>query len=330
MIWSWYLIFGLSIVALLIVDLKLVHQHSQSLSWKPATLMSLQWAGLAAAFGVLLFYLLGWHFSSAGLFDSLAAANLARNQLILEFIACYLIELMLSIDNVFVFLAIFHFLAIPPQRQHRVLFWGILGAFILRALFMAIGSQLIEYPAVNIALGLFLIMIGIKMAYIKEKNTSLKNNSLFKFLKGFLPVTDTLKEGQFLIKYNKKWQASPLLLALLMVESMDLVFALDSVPAVFAMTKEPFIAFTSNILAVLGLRALYFLLSAFLKQCCYLKYGLGAVLVFVGLKMSWLNSLYQDHFPISLSLSIIIGILILSIVASLWVTKKGLKKTRRP
>jgi tellurite resistance protein TerC len=221
-----------------------------------------------------------------------------------------------------VFVVIFTYFNIPDKYQHRVLFYGILGALIFRCIFIAMGSILIQYYWVVIVFGVFLIVTGIKVLLAPEKPVEPDKNPVLKLLKKFLPVSPHLDGQKFFTHHNGVRMATPLLVALILVEISDIVFAVDSVPAIFAITKEPLIVFTSNIFAILGLRAMFFLLAGVVHKFRFLKYGLGLVLVFVGLKMIWLNHLFGGHFPIGWSLAIISTLIGGSILASFLVPEK--------
>ena len=222
-----------------------------------------------------------------------------------EFLAGYLIEWSLSVDNIFVFVLVFSYFAVPSKFQHRVLFYGILGALVFRAGFIAMGSVLMQYHWVILLFGLFLIFTGLKMMLTKEKQIRPEKNFLIRLFRRWVPVTTEFHGPRFFVQLNQRRHATPLLVALLFLELTDVVFAVDSVPAIFALTREPLIVFTSNIFAILGLRAMYFLLAGAVAKFHLLKYGLALVLIFVGNKMAWLNDWYGGKFPISLSLGII-------------------------
>jgi tellurite resistance protein TerC len=242
--------------------------------------------------------------------------NAAAWQVSLEFLTGYVIEKSLSVDKIFVFVMVFSYFAIPPKYQHRVLFYGILGALIFRAIFVALGAALMQYHWVVVFFGVFLIFTGLKIIFAKEKGVDPEKNFLIRLLRRLIPVTPTLQGGHFFANVNGRHFATPLLVALVFLEATDIIFAVDSVPAIFAVTNEPLIVFTSNIFAILGLRALFFMLADAVDKFYLLKYGLGVVLVFVGLKMVWLNQLFDGHFPIWLSLGIICGVIGLSILLS--------------
>ena len=217
---------------------------------------------------------------------------------------------------------VFSYFGIPAKYQHRVLFFGILGALVFRAIFVAIGSALMQYQWVVVLFGVFLIFTGIKIFVAKDKPVDPEKNFLIRLLRRLLPVTPDLHGSKFFARVNGRTFATPLLIALLFLEATDIVFAVDSVPAIFAVTSEPLIVFTSNIFAILGLRALFFMLAGAVDKFYLLKYGLGAVLLFVGLKMVWLNQLFDGHFPIWLSLGIISALLFLSVALSLAFPKR--------
>jgi tellurite resistance protein TerC len=235
----------------------------------------------------------------------------------LEFLTGYIVEKSLSVDNIFVFVVIFSFFSIPAIYQHRVLFYGIIGALIFRAIFIAMGSVLMSYAWIVIIFGIFLIATGIKMFFAPEKGINPEKNPIIRLFKRFVPVTHDLHGERFFVRQNGIVHATPLLVCLMFVELTDVLFAVDSVPAIFALTREPLIVYTSNVFAILGLRAMYFMLAGAVDKFHLLKYGLAIVLVFVGLKMVWLNELYGGKFPIELSLGIILSVILGSVVLSL-------------
>jgi tellurite resistance protein TerC len=235
----------------------------------------------------------------------------------LEFLTGYIVEKSLSVDNIFVFVMVFSYFAIPAKYQHRVLFYGILGALIFRAIFIGAGSWLMQFHWVIYVFGAFLILTGIKMLLVPEKEMDPEKNFLIRLFKRFVPVTHELHGQKFFVRQNKILYATPLFIALLFLELTDIIFAVDSVPAIFALTKEPLIVFTSNIFAILGLRAMYFMLAGAVDKFHLLKYGLAFVLTFVGLKMVWLNDAWGGKFPITYSLGIIAGLIVVSIIGSL-------------
>ena len=220
-------------------------------------------------------------------------------------------------------MVVFSFFAVPLKYQHRVLFFGILGALIFRIIFIAMGSILLQYQWIVIFFGAFLILTGFKIIFAPEKPIDPEKNPVIKLFKKFFPVTSTFEGQKFFIRKEGMLYATPLMVALLFIEVSDIIFAVDSVPAIFAITKEPLIVFTSNVFAILGLRAMYFMLAGVIHKFRYLKYGLGIVLVFVGLKMAWLNEAFGGKFPISWSLIIIVTIIGSSILISLFKKQKG-------
>ena len=207
-----------------------------------------------------------------------------------------------------------------------MLFFGIIGALVFRIIFIALGSILLRYQFIVIFFGIFLILTGFKIIFAPEKPVEPEKNLVIKLFKKFFPLTHQIEGQKFFIRKEKILFATPLMIALLFIEVSDIIFAVDSVPAIFAITNEPLIVFTSNVFAILGLRAMYFMLAGIVNKFKYLKYGLGIVLVFVGLKMAWLNEVFGGKFPIALSLLIIVSIIGLSIIYSLWKTRKELVK----
>ena len=233
-----------------------------------------------------------------------------------------MVEKSLAIDNIFVFVVVFAYFGIPKMYQHRVLFWGILGAVVFRIIFIALGSVLLQYQWVVFFFGALLIITGVKMFFTGTKQQDLNTNFIIKQLKKVFRIHPQIEGQKFLIKKNGITYVTPLFLALIFLELSDIIFAVDSVPAIFALTKEPLIVFTSNVFAILGLRSMYFMLAGVIDKFIFIKYGLALVLVFVGLKMVWLNEAFGGKFPITWSLGIIAGIIGLSILISLVLGKK--------
>jgi tellurite resistance protein TerC len=227
------------------------------------------------------------------------------------------------VDNIFVFVVVLTYFGVPTRLQHRVLFFGILGALIFRAIFIGLGALLLRFEWVLIAFGVFLVYTGFKMMFAEDKEVDPESNAIIRQFRRLVPVTAEMHGHKFFLRVEGRWHATPLFVALLFLEMTDIVFAVDSVPAIFALTREPLIVFTSNIFAILGLRNLYFLLRGAIDKFHMLKYGLGIVLIFVGAKMTFLNKLYGGHFPITLSLGIIVGVIGVSVVLSLMFPKKG-------
>lgn len=238
----------------------------------------------------------------------------------LEFLTGYLIELSLSMDNVFVIAMIFGYFRVPRQYQHRVLFWGIMGALIMRGLMIWLGAELIAaYHWVLYIFGVFLVLTGLKMLVSDDEGVDLERNRVLRLARHYFRFSSTYDGQKFLTFESGRRVFTPLALVLLMVETTDLVFALDSIPAIFAVTQKPFIVFTSNVFAILGLRSLYFVLAGAMAYCCYLKYGLAVVLVFIGFKMlivDWVK------IPINLSLGVVVGVILVSVIASVLAARR--------
>jgi tellurite resistance protein TerC len=308
-IWLW-VGFNLFVLAMLALDLGVFHRKSHAVSGREALIWSLVWISLSMVFNAVIYFF--WDRMMPG-------SSYTNSQAALAFFTGYLIEKSLSVDNIFVFILIFSFFAVPAAYQHRVLFWGILGALVMRGTLIAIGAALLkEFHWIIYVFGAFLIFTGIRMALHREEELHPEKNPVVKFFRRFMPVTNTFEGDKFFIRHAGKIMATPLFLILLIVESTDLVFAVDSIPAIFAVTQEPFIVYTSNVFAILGLRALYFLLANVMDKFQYLKLGLSAVLTFIGVKM-----VIVDFYPIpiGISLAVVAGILTISILASLWKAK---------
>jgi tellurite resistance protein TerC len=327
--WWFYLGFTGFVLVLLALDLGVFHRKAHAVSFREASLWSVVWIGLALIFNFGLYQYAAWKFARdprlLGIpgFDPESAARQAG----LEFLTGYVVEKTLSLDNIFVFVVVFTFFAIPAIYQHRVLFYGIIGALLFRAIFIALGSALLQYHWVIWLFGAFLILTGVKMMFAPEKQIDPDRNPLIRLFRRFVPVTSELHGQRFFVRVRGVLYATPLFLALLFVEISDIIFAIDSVPAIFALTREPMIVFTSNAFAILGLRALYFLLAGAVERFALLRYGLALVLVFVGLKMVWLNDAFGGKFPITWSLAIIGGVIAVSIVLSLLSTRSSVKNS---
>jgi tellurite resistance protein TerC len=294
------------VLVLLALDLGVFHRHAHVVGVRESLAWSIVWVALA-----LLFNYAFWIYA-ASRFGAEEGQRLA-----LEFLTGYLVEKSLAVDNIFVFVLVFSYFGIPRQYQHRVLFYGIIGALVFRAIFIALGAVLMQYWIVVVLFGVFLILTGVKMLWAPEHTIEPDKNPLIRLFKRWMPVTTTLHGQHFLVRLDGRWHATPLLVALVFLEASDIIFAVDSVPAIFAISREPLIVFTSNVFAILGLRAMYFLLADAVERFHLLKYGLALILIFVGLKMVWLNDLYGGKFPIELSLGIIATLLVGSVVASL-------------
>ncbi len=301
--WIGFIVF---ILAMLVLDLGVFQRKSHVISIKESLFLTGFWIALA-----LLFNLGIYHFSGP--------------RVALEFLAGYLIEKSLSVDNIFVFLLIFSYFKVPPIYQHKVLFWGILGAIVIRFLFIILGISLIhQFHFIIYIFGGFLVYTGFKMMQGKEEEVHPEDNPVLKFFRHFLPVTGTYEADKFFVRRAGKLFATPLILVLLMVETTDIIFAFDSIPAIFGVTLDPFIVFTSNIFAILGLRALYFALFRIMGRFHYLSYGLSIILIFVGMKML-IENIY--HIPIGMALGFIGLVLILSVFISM---RFPVKKTECP
>ena len=320
--WWFYAAFTAFVLAMLALDLGVFHRDSHEVSVREAATWSVVWVALALAFNYGFYLYASWRLPQVPSLAGMDHALLARDTS-LEFLAGYVVEKALAVDNIFVCVAIFSYFAVPPKYQHRVLFYGILGALVFRAVFISLGSVLMQYHWVIVVFGVFLILTGFKILFLPEKPIEPEKNPLIRLLKRFMPVWPKIEGDRFWVRHEGIVYATPLLVALVFIEFSDIVFAIDSVPAIFALTNEPLVVFTSNIFAILGLRAMYFLLAGMVQAFAYLKYGLGVVLVFVGLKMVWLNAAFGGKFPISWSLSIIGAVLAVSILVSIAARRFG-------
>jgi tellurite resistance protein TerC len=294
--WVW-VAFTTFVVTLLVIDLTIFHRKPHVISIREAGLWTLGWVSLAATFNVLMF---SWAGRDRGL----------------EFTAGYLVELALSVDNMFVFALIFTLFAVPRAYQHRVLFWGILGALVMRFTFILLGSAMLNaFHWIIYVFGIFLIFTGVKILRQKEgAQIDPRKNIALRLFRRFVPMVPEYHGPRFTIMENGRRYATPMLAVLVMVEATDVVFAIDSVPAIFAITNDPFIVYSSNVFAILGLRSLYFLLAGMMEKFHYLKYGLGLVLVAIGAKMAT-SEFY--HVPIGYSLAVIVLLIGGSVVISL-------------
>lgn len=309
--WWAYIGFVSFVCVMLALDLGVFHRKAHTVTIKEATAWTIFWVSLALVFNVLFyFYSLNKFSADPTFFDTwgMTAAEKAK-QVALEFLTGLVIEKSLAVDNIFVFVLVFSYFTVPLKYQHRVLFFGILGALIFRAIFISLGSILMQFHWVIWIFGIFLIYTGIKMVFSSDSKVDPDKNILVKLVRRFYPVTAEFHGQKFFVKLDGVVHATPLFLALIFLEISDIIFAVDSVPAIFALTKEPFIVFTSNIFAILGLRAMYFLLAGIMDRFEYLKYGLSLVLVFVGLKMTILNELFGGKFPVVWSLAIIVTLI---------------------
>src|SRR5687768_757378 len=300
-VWLW-VGFNLFVLAMLALDLGVFHRKAHTVSSREAITWSVVWISLSLVFNAVIYFF--WD-------RMIPASSYTNTEAALAFFTGYLIEKSLSVDNIFVFILIFSFFAVPTAYQHRILFWGILGALVMRGTLIAIGAALLEqFHWIIYIFGAFLIFTGIRMAWQHEENVQPDKNPVVQFFRKLMPVTENFERDQFFVRRAWKLMATPLFLILLVVESTDLIFAVDSIPAIFAVTQDPFIVYTSNVFAILGLRALYFLLANVMDQFQYLKFGLSAVLVFIGVKMVIVD-FYK--IPIGISLGVVAGILTFSI-----------------
>jgi tellurite resistance protein TerC len=292
-LWIGFIVFVLAMLAL---DLGVFNRKAHVVSWREASVWSGVWIGLALAFAAAVYV---WQGPDVGL----------------QFLTSYFIEKSLSVDNIFVFVLIFSAFAVPEIYRHRVLFWGVLGALVMRGALIGLGTILIEHVAwILYVFGAFLVITGVRMARPGRHEPQPQHNPLVRVAERLIPVTKSFAGGRFLLRRDNQRYATPLLITLVAVETSDLLFALDSIPAIFAITLDPFIVFTSNVFAILGLRSLYFLLAGAVTRFRYLHYALAAILVLVGVKML-LADVY--HLPIALSLGLIAAFLAVAIVASL-------------
>jgi TerC family integral membrane protein len=292
---QWSFFFAL-ILGMLALDLGVFNRREHRIGLREAFFWSVVWTIVALVFNLWIYYRFG-------------------SRIGLEFLTGYIIERSLSFDNIFVFIVIFNYFAVPAEHQHRVLFWGILGALISRGVFIAMGTALLtRFEWLIFVFGGFLVYTGIKILIEKETEVHPEKNPVLKLFQRFVPLTGRYHGKRFFVRDAGRLKATPLMLVLVVVEATDVVFAVDSIPAVFGVTRNAFIVFTSNIFAILGLRALYFLLAGLMHKFQYLSYGLGLVLIFVGAKM-----LLHDWFeiPIEVSLGIVLGLLTAAIVISL-------------
>ena len=298
-LWAWFAVVAL-ILGALALDLFVFHRNAHEISMREAAITSSIWVTLGLAFGVVVTVV--WGGTAGG-----------------EYLAGYLIEKSLSVDNIFVFALLLSYFAVPAAYQHRVLFWGVLGALVFRAIFIAAGAALLEsFHWTIYVFGAFLVFTGVKMARHSGTEVHPERNPVLKTMRRIVPMTTEYQGYKFFVKQGAKRFATPMLAVLVAVETTDILFAVDSIPAIFAVTDEPFLVFTSNAFAILGLRALYFMLAGMMNRFVFLKIGLAAVLVFVGAKMlleKWL------HVPVWASLLAIACVLATSVLASLRATR---------
>jgi tellurite resistance protein TerC len=300
-----WILFNLFALSMLALDLKVFHRSGHVVRFQDALIWSAMWVTLAAVFAGILYL---WH----------------GQQIALEFVTSYVIELFLSVDNLFVFLVIFRYFAVPEEHQHRVLFWGVIGALVLRGLFIGAGVGIIHrFHWVLYIFGILLIYSGIRVCVMGEHQVNPAKNPLARLLRLWIPVTENYECGKFFVRRrqaNPSLYATPLLVVLLMIETTDVLFAVDSIPAILAITLNAFVVYTSNVFAIIGLRSMYFAVSGLIKLFRFLRYGLGVILALVGLKM-----LVADHYPIPIPLTLVVvaGVLGVSIAASVWIPEKA-------
>jgi len=301
-----WVIFGIAIVIALVVDLGVFHRKAHRIQLKEALLESVAWISVALLFNLWLYFSRG---PQAGV----------------EFLTGYLVEKSLSVDNIFVFLLIFQAFRIQPKSQHRVLYFGVAGALVLRAVFVLAGVTLLQtfHPILYI-FGAILLFTGLKMLWPQKRARRPENNWMVRITRRFIPVVDKHEGQDFLVREGGRWKATPLFMALVAVEAMDIIFAVDSVPAVLAITRDTFIVYSSNVFAILGLRALYFALADILPRFRFLHQGLAAIVIFVGTKM-----VVSEHFPISAVTSLIVIAIILSLtIATSLIFPRGSSNTQ--
>ncbi len=305
--WLLWVGFNLFVVAMLALDLGVFHRRAHAVTLREAAAWSIVWVALALAFNGLIYWM--WGYERA-----------------LEFLTGYLIEKSLSVDNLFVFLMIFSYFAVPNIYQHRVLYWGILGALIMRGVFIATGVALLNrFHWMIYVFGGFLVITGIRLLFSTEKEVEPEKNPILRVVRRIVPVTSQYHGQSFFVRSEGRLWATPLLLVLVVVETTDLVFALDSIPAIFAVTRDPFIVYTSNVFAILGLRALYFLLAGVMDMFRFLQVGLAIVLAFVGCKML-VSEFYK--IPIGVSLGVVGAILATAVLASLAFPKREAEESQ--
>jgi len=324
MIWLWSG-FILLIILLLALDLGVLHRKAHIIKPKEAFAWTGFWIVLALLFNLFIYYSYEYHWFDIGI---TVGNKLNGREAALKYFTGYLLEKSLSLDNIFVIAMIFAYFRVPPVYQHRVLFWGILGAIVLRGVMIALGAALIErFSWMTYVFGIFLILTAVKLLITRHNNLEPGKNPLVKLAQKIFPLSDSYQKDHFFTRNNNRRAITPLFLVLIVVESSDVLFAIDSIPAIFAVTTDPFIVFTSNIFAILGLRSLYFALAAVIEKFRYLKMSLVYILVYVGVKM-----ILSHHYliPTVISLTIIIGILITGILASVYAGKRDTARLKSP
>lgn len=301
-LWAWVAVLAV-ILVMLAIDL-FAHRDAHVVGMREAAVWSGVWVTLGLAFGAIVWWVWGAEFAG-------------------QYFAGYLIEKSLAVDNVFVFAIIFSYFAVPREYQHRVLFYGVLGALVFRAVFIAAGSVLIaSFAWILYVFGAFLVATGLRMALHRNETIDPERSVVLRAFRRLIPVTDEYHGQKFLIRQAGRWVATPLLAVLVLVEVTDIIFAVDSIPAIFAVTQQPFLVFTSNAFAILGLRAMYFLLADLMHRFIYLKLGLALVLVWVGIKMLLLE-VYK--IPTGISLAVVVAILTVAVTAS-WIRTRPVER----
>lgn len=306
-----WILFNVFVILMLVLDLGVFHKKTHEVKMKEALIWSGVWVALALIFnaGLYLFYT--------------PPPGISQIDTVLQFFTGYVIEKSLSVDNIFVFLLLFSYFKVKPEYQHKVLFWGILGALVMRAVFIFAGLALINQFSFTIYIfGAFLIFTGIKLAFEKDKEVHPEKNPVIRLFKKFFKVSDSYDDGKFFTVKNGKKLATPLFIVLIIIETTDVIFAVDSIPAILAVTQDPFIVYSSNVFAILGLRALYFALAGLMQLFHYLHYGLAAILVLVGTKMLLNHYFSAEIISTELSLAMIVLILLISVIISVKVPKR--------
>ncbi|MGJ7469857.1 TerC family protein [Kosakonia cowanii] len=313
MLWG---VFAVAVVVMLAIDLLLQGRRgAHTMTMKQAAVWSVVWVSLSLLFNAAFW----WYLTQT---EGRAVADTQA----LAFLTGYLIEKALAVDNVFVWLMLFSYFAVPAALQRRVLIYGVLGAIVLRTIMIFAGSWLItQFSWLLYVFGTFLLFTGVKMALAKEDEKGIGDKPVVRWLRSHLRMTDSIESEHFFVRKNGLLYATPLLLVLILVELSDVIFAVDSIPAIFAVTTDPFIVLTSNLFAILGLRAMYFLLAGVAERFSMLKYGLSVILVFIGIKMLIVDFF---HIPIAISLGVVGGILVLTLLINSWVNYQNDKKNR--
>ncbi|HEM8557805.1 TPA: TerC family protein [Citrobacter koseri] len=306
--------FAVVVVIMLAIDLLLQGRRGvHTMSMKQAAAWSLVWVTLSLLFNAAFW----WYLAET-------QGRAVADPLALAFLTGYLIEKSLAVDNVFVWLMLFSYFSVPPALQRRVLVYGVLGAIVLRTIMIFAGSWLIaQFDWILYLFGAFLLFTGVKMALVKEDESGIGDKPLVRWLRSHLRMTDTIENEHFFVRKNGLLFVTPLMLVLILVELSDVIFAVDSIPAIFAVTTDPFIVLTSNLFAILGLRAMYFLLAGVAERFSMLKYGLAVILVFIGIKMLIVDFY---HIPIAISLGVVFSILVITLIVNAWVNRQNDKK----